>query len=79
MDGNGALSNPMKQGFTSLALGLLNHLENQILERIKSIAQVRDLWIPLDVTIPRCCAQFYMLEINDKIKIGNCILRISHT
>jgi hypothetical protein len=47
MDGNGALSDPMKQGFTSLALGLLNHLENQILERerIKSIAQVKDLYL----------------------------------
>jgi len=33
MDGSGALSNPMKQGFISLTLGLSNHLENQILER----------------------------------------------
>jgi hypothetical protein len=33
MDGSGALSNPMKQGFISLTLGLFNHLENQILER----------------------------------------------
>jgi hypothetical protein len=57
MDGNGALSNQMKQGSTSLALGPLHHLENQKLkrERIKSIPQVGDLWILSDVTIPRCC------------------------
>jgi hypothetical protein len=81
MDGNGALSNPVKQGSISLALGLLNHLENQRLERerIKSITRVGDLWIPLNVTIPRCCAQFYMLKIDDRIKIGDCILKISHT
>jgi hypothetical protein len=39
MDGNGILSKSMKQGFTSLALGLLSHPKNQILkkERIESV------------------------------------------
>jgi hypothetical protein len=63
-----------------LTLGPLNHLENQSLERekIKSIPRVGDLWIPLDITILECCAQFYMLEIDDRIKTRGCILRISH-
>jgi hypothetical protein len=58
MDGSGALSSPMKQGFISLTLGPLNHLENRRLERerIKSIPRVGDLWILSDITIPRCCA-----------------------
>jgi len=33
MDDSGALSNLMKPGSTSLALGPLSHLENQRLER----------------------------------------------
>jgi hypothetical protein len=39
MDGSGVLSKSMKQGFISLALGPLSHLENQILkkERIESV------------------------------------------
>jgi hypothetical protein len=35
MDGSGVLSKSMKQGFTLLALGLLSHLENQILNKKK--------------------------------------------
>jgi hypothetical protein len=81
MDGNGALSNLVKPSSTSLALGPLSHLENQKLERemIKSIPRVGDLWIPSNITIPRCYVQFYMPKIDDRIKIGNHFLRISHT
>jgi len=80
MDGSGALLNLVKPSSTSLALGPLSHLENQKLERekIKSIPRVGNLWIPLDITIPRCYVQFYMLEIDDRIKIGDRFLRISH-
>jgi hypothetical protein len=72
MDGTGALSNPLKLGSTLLTLGPLNHFESQSLEgeKIKSISRVGDLWIPLDITILKCCAQFYMLEIDDRIKTG---------
>ncbi len=81
MDGSGALSNQMKQGSTSLAFGPLHHLKNQKLERerIKSIPQIGNLWILSNIIIPRCCPQFYKLGIDDKIKIGDHILRISHT
>jgi len=70
----------MKQGFTSLALGPLNQLENQKLkkEKINYILGINDLWIPLDFTIPGCCAQFYKPKIDDKVKVGDCILKISH-
>jgi hypothetical protein len=70
----------MKQGFTPLALGPLNQLENQKLEKenINYIPRISDLWIPLDFTIPRCCAQFYRPKINDRVKVGDFILKISH-
>jgi hypothetical protein len=52
MDGNGSLSKLMKLGSISLTLGLLNDVENQMLEKekIKSIPRVGDLWIPSCVT-----------------------------
>lgn len=80
MDGNGALSSSMQQGSTSLALGPLNQLENQRLkkEKINYIQRINDLWIPLDLTILRCCAQFYRPKINDMVKVGDRILKISH-
>lgn len=69
-----------EQGFSSLALGLLNQLDNQKLkkENINFIPIINDLWIPLDLTILGCCAQFYRPKINDKVKIGDHILKISH-
>jgi hypothetical protein len=81
IDGSGTLSNLVNLDSTLLTFGPLSHFENQRLEKegIKSIPRVGDLWIPLDTTILGCCVQFYMLEIDDRIKIGNHILRISHT
>jgi hypothetical protein len=45
MDGNGVLSKSMKQGFISLALGLLSHLDNQILdkERIELVFRIGNI------------------------------------
>jgi hypothetical protein len=79
-NGNGALSNSVKQGFTSLAFGPLNQLENQKLENknINSIPRMNDLWIPLGLTNPRCCVQFYIPKIDDMVKVGDCIFKISH-
>jgi hypothetical protein len=57
MDGNGALSSSMKEGSTSIAIGLLNQLENRRLkkEKINFIPRINDLWIPLDLIIMGCC------------------------
>ncbi len=53
MDDSGVLSNLIILDSTLLALGPLNHLENQRLERKGSNQfQELDLWIPSDITIP---------------------------
>ncbi len=72
MDDSGALSNLMKPSSTLLALGLLNHLENQRLER-KGSNQFQKLeTFGFHQTSP------FQDQIDDRIKIGDCILSISH-
>jgi hypothetical protein len=80
MDGNGVSFKPAIQGYILLVLGPLNKLEDQRLERekIELIPSVGDIWTPSDVTILGCCVQFYKIKLDDRIKIGDHILRITH-
>ncbi len=66
---------------TLLAFGLLSHLENQVLkkERIESVPQIGNIQLLVSNMAPRCCVQFYKLEIDDNFRIGDYILRISYT
>jgi hypothetical protein len=40
------------------------------------VPKVGNIWIPIDTNIRNCCSQFYKPKFNDRIKRGDCILRI---
>lgn len=41
--------------------------------------RVGDIWIPMETAIRNCCSQLYRPELDDRIKEGNCILKISNS
>jgi len=40
--------------------------------------KVGHIWIPIHTELRNCCSQFYKPELDDRIKKGNHILRISN-
>jgi hypothetical protein len=72
---------PQKLGFSSQALGPLKHLEVQrvIMKKINVVPRVGDIWIPIDTSIKNCCAQFYILELDNRTKARDRILRIAYS
>jgi hypothetical protein len=43
------------------------------------VPKLGDVWVPIDISVKHCCAQFYRPELDSRIKEGECILRIAYT
>ncbi len=39
--------------------------------------RVGDIWIPIDIGVRNYCSQFYKPELDNRIKKGDCIWKIS--
>jgi hypothetical protein len=81
MEGNGQPYKLQILGFFSQALGFLKWLEVQLVfrEKITLVPRLGYVWIPVDSSVKHCCAQFYRLEFDIRIKEGDRIWKIAHT
>jgi hypothetical protein len=79
MGNNGPTYRFQKPSSSSQAFSPLKCFEIQciIREKITTMLKVRDIWIPIDIAIRNCCSQFYKLKLNNRIKDGDHILKIS--
>ncbi len=44
-----------------------------------SILQIGNILIHVDIDLKGCCAQFYCLELDHKIGVGDLVLRVSYS
>jgi hypothetical protein len=80
MESNGQSYKLQRLSFSSQALDLLKQLKIQCVfkKRITSVLRLGDVWVPVNSSVKHYCAQFYRPKLDNKIKEGDHILKITY-
>jgi hypothetical protein len=78
MEGGGPSSRHKKPCSFTPSCGLLETIEQHILiKKLSSLVpRLGDIWIRIKIEIETYCIQFYKLELDHKVQVGDRIIRI---